>query len=126
LRKQETVELVTDLYAKYQADPIGVVLFTRNVTRLYLGETEPSAAFEIPSVGSAPGKSEDVAYRPHLKIVSALVADVGRRLAAGMSIPEIRATSGLTTDASLRKTGEAKLAALKEREDTWYRAAVGL
>jgi hypothetical protein len=126
LRQQDAIDLVADLYAKYRADPIGLVLFTRRVTRLYLGETEPGAVFGVASEGSAPRRSEGVAYRPHLKVVSALVADVGRRLAAGMSIPEIRATSGLTSDASLRKTGEAKLAALEEREGSWYRAAIGL
>ncbi len=126
LRKPETIDLVADLYTKYQSDPIALVLLTRTVTRLYLGETEPNAVFGLPSDGSAPRKSEGTAYRPHLKVVSALVADVGRRLAAGMSIPEIRATSGLTGDASLRKTGEAKLAALEEREGTWYSAAIGL
>lgn len=126
LRSKETVEIIADLYMKHQSRPIDLILLTRKTSWQYLGETEPAEAFGMTAESSAPRQIQGVAYRPHLKALSALAADVGRRLGAGLSPAEIRATTGLTSDASLRATGEAKLAALEVREAAWFTAALGL
>jgi len=61
-----------------------------------------------------------------LPVLSRLVADLGRRFAAELSVDEVRAIFGLRDDAALRESAERKMSALKDREGRLMGLSMGL
>ncbi|WP_373048242.1 hypothetical protein [Vulgatibacter sp.] len=110
LRSDAFLALAVDAFERLRADPVELLLATREIRSLYLQEDLFAAA-------SPEG-------RPFDKMLSALIADVARKAAAGLTEAEIAATFGAEADARTLALARTKLAAQRDREASWYGAAL--
>lgn len=104
-------EIVVDAVQKHGATPWKLALMVQEIRKLYEeGENDQMIDASVPD------------YMPGTQILSLLLADLGRRLAAGTSDDELRAAYGLTDDEAAAETAHKKLAKLEEREAKAYLA----
>lgn len=110
LQDDAWVGLAVDAFERLRADPVELLLATREVRSLYLDDE-----FLHP----APPPAEPVD-----KMLSALLADVARNGAAGLTEAEVAATLGAEAGPEILGGARRKLAAQREREAGWYAEAL--
>ena len=109
-------ELVADAYLKHRTQPgflLGITAATRHV---YL-RGGPHGDVRVP-VG--------IPYRPHFKIVSLMVADVARKIAAGLTAEELRAHYGIADGAAPSPGVDEKLNRQAQAEAAWWSRVEGV
>ena len=110
----ELCQLITDVIAAHSADAARLAIMTAEIRDIYEGGND-----EAPSLG------QPRAYRAGDRMVSLLLADVARRSFAGLTLPELRATYGVSSDDTMRKQAEFKMVNLTAREGDAYASIVG-
>ena len=121
LLDRTALQFVADVAGVFADDPVGATLALENTQRTWWDEAAPTRVI-------APS------YKGHLRLLSLVLADVGRKLAAGFSTIEICASYGMlsmvhdpdrdppvdTVKAAMRDKTKAMWAA----EDGWKKAAL--
>jgi len=110
LRDDRWIALAVDAFERLRADPVELLLATREIRSIYLQEDLFAPA---PAAGS-----------PEEKMLSALIADVARKAAAGLTEAEVAATLGADADPRVLGVARAKLGEQRDREAAWYGAAL--
>lgn len=112
LREGPLVGLAVEAFERLRADPVELLLATREIRSIYLR----ADLF-------APPPPVD-AKRPWAHMLSALLADVARKSAAGLTPLEIAATLGAQAEPETLAFAHAKLREQREREAAWYNEAL--
>jgi len=99
-----------DAFERLRGDPVQLLLATHEIRSIYLREDL-----------FAPPPSDGT---PMDKMLSALIADVARKAAAGLTQTETAATLGAEADAQTLALARTKLREQRERETAWYGAAL--
>lgn len=102
--------LAVEAFERLRTDPVELLLATRDIRSIYLQESL-----------FAPPPSDD---RPIDKMLSALIADVARKAAAGLTQYETAATLGAEADPQTLASARAKLREQRDVETAWYAAAL--
>ena len=114
-------EIAVEAYGRLRGSPFDLLGLTRETRELYLGAPEPADIHGGKSDAAPPRTGSEIAWRPHLKMLSSLVADVARKSMAGLTDEAIRSTY----DASADATVAAKLLDRHRRlESGWYAGAM--
>lgn len=124
LRSDELLGVAADLYALGRQNPAWLLARTAETRELYRGKLEPTAfgsdaepEMSMPFPGPVP---------THLPCLSRILCELGRLLAAGLDVTELRAHFLLNKDQAALERGDAKLDALEELEGQHYQAALSL
>jgi hypothetical protein len=110
LRDDAWLALAVDAFERLRSDPVELLLATKEIRSLYLSED----LFAPPPP----------AGRPMDKMLSALIADVARKAAAGLTESEIAATLGADADQRTLAVARLKLNEQRDREAAWFGAAL--
>ncbi|MCB9613161.1 MAG: hypothetical protein H6721_32495 [Sandaracinus sp.] len=109
------LEVVADVVVAYARRPAQLVSKMHEVCSLYRVGDEEAEVYGRPRL-----------YHPGDRVVSVLLADLARRVYAGLSVSEVRAAYGLVQDEGLRASGQVKLESLRAREMQAYMQALQL
>lgn len=112
LREGPLVDLAVQAFERLRGDPIELLLATSEIRSLYLEDDPFQPAPE-------PGGNE--AWRPML---SALLADVARKAAAGLTPEEITASLHGEAAPEAKANALVKMSEQRERESSWYAQAL--
>jgi hypothetical protein len=123
IASESSLSLLAELYAAALAKPEEVLALTLDTRNVYLPAIGPE--WLLGSEDAAPRRAMSLSG-PSLPVLSRLVADLGRRFAAELSVDEVRAIFGLRDDAALRESAERKMSALKDREGRLMGLSMGL
>lgn len=115
LREPRVAKLAAEIYAKWVGTPEMVLLLSRDTA---VDVYEEGYRFEDERQSkAAPKIATQAADRQHLPLLSRILASLGRELAAGLSVDEIRTRWKLDDDSARASSAVQKLAALRKRED---------
>ena len=123
LRDERVARLAAEIYSKWATKP-GVVLVLSRDTAVGVYEDGYRFQDDRPSKPS-PRIATEAKGLSHLPMLSRILASIGRELAAGLTLDEIRARWKIDDDQPRRVSSERKLAALREREDDDIRRSYG-
>ena len=124
LRSPECVKLVGELYAAAQRAPARVMSLTLETRNVYLPAIGPEWLL---GGDEGAGMQRPVAITgAEVPVLSRLLADVGRRLAAGLTHDELRVTYGLREDASALAEATRKMNALTGEEGRLMGLSMGI
>jgi hypothetical protein len=126
LLDQDIGELAADIYRQHRRQPIELLVMLRETRWIYLGPVDPYAVHGVParSRDAPPRAPLNSDYQAQDKTLGSIVADIGRKLAAGLTPMEIRAVFKLTREPSQVAGAQRKLAKFAEQEERWYAAAI--
>ena len=124
LRSPECVKLVGELYAAAQRAPARVLSLTLETRNVYLPAIGPEWLLGGDE-GSGMQRPVSVSGA-EAPVLSRLLADVGRRLAAGLTHDELRVTYGLRDDASAAAELSRKMNALTAEEGRLMGLSIGI
>ena len=110
LRDEAWRALAVEAFERLRGDPLALLLATREIRSIYLRDDLFAAA---PTEG-----------RPFDEMLSALIADVARKGAAGLTREETAATLGAESDPRTLALARQKLREQREREAAWYGQAL--
>jgi len=125
LRSDAVLGVVAEVYAARRAAPAKLLAQTCMARSIYQVDLEPTA-FGLTDQPEEMAIDVEETVPPHFPALSRIAADVGRRVAAGLAIDELRASYGLSTDAAAQERARTKLADLDALEGKHYGAAVGV
>lgn len=127
LLSSEVGELAADIYSHYRADPISLLLLVRGTRWIYTGPTDPHLVHGLSAdrKGGPPIARLNIEYQPHYKMLGSILADIGRKLSAGLTGEEIRSIYRLSKSPVSESSAKAKLEKQEQDEGRWYMAAVG-
>ena len=109
------LEVVADVVVAYARRPAQLVSKMHEVCSLYRLGDEEAEVYGRPRL-----------YQTGDRVVSALLADLARRVYAGLSVAEVRVAYGLVEDEGLRASGQVKMESLRAREMQAYMQALQL
>lgn len=119
----ELQELLADAYLRMRKNPLEAIADTWEIRSMY---------FDLPTARSQPRDPyrregwplrfvvDEVDYDDHFQLLSTLMADACRRLAAGSDLEELRAAYKLDPDPKLARRAEQRLAEHRRLEMRWY------
>jgi hypothetical protein len=124
LKDARVAHVAAEIYAKWVSKPEVVLALSRETA---IDVYEEGYRFE----DSRPSKpatyitssSQD---RTHLPVLSRILASLGRELAAGLTVEEIRARWDVVNDPKAKASAESKLSGLREREGQEILKSYGL
>lgn len=114
LRAPDIGRLAAEIYGKWVERPSVVLERTRDVA-VDVYETGFCFELEMPSQALL-GFESAGAGSDHLPMLSRIIASLGRELAAGLSLDEIKARWEINTSAAAHESGLVKLRSLAEQE----------
>lgn len=125
LQNAQVYAVAAELYALAATDPVRVLELTRETRGIYLSELEALEPYGE-SDNAIPSKVFEYSAAPevNVQLLSRILADLGRRLAAGLTLDEVRASLDLMNDAALKASAESKQNAQAEQEARYYMAAM--
>jgi hypothetical protein len=124
LRTSECVKLLSELYAEAQKAPARAMAVTLETRNVYLPEIGPEWLLGGDE-GSTMQRPIDVTG-DEVPVLSRLIADVGRRLAAGLTHDEIRTVYGLREDAAALAEVNRKMEVFTTEEGRLMGLAIGI
>jgi hypothetical protein len=113
----ELQDVIVSAYDKLRRAPLELLVATRDVRWIYRAQSG--------GVTGDDARNDARPYAPHHKMLSSLMADVARKVAAGLTLAEIRATLGLGGTGPMLASARNKMRAHATEEDRWYEAALG-
>jgi hypothetical protein len=115
LRSPSVRAIAVDVLLARRGEPAELALTARDIASIYEGDVAEAPAMVI----------DPPYYRPGDRLLSLLLADIAKRLFAGLTEAELRAGYGLSQDRGLAQSAALKLAEIDRREGEAYMDALG-
>lgn len=127
LRSRAVAELAADVYRRYRSRPVDFLLLVIRETRaLYEGAVDPKGAHGLQAAGAETLADKREAYKAHYRMLGSVLADIGRKLGAGLSMEELSEHYQLAATNRYEQAIREKLEKQEALESKYMMAALGL